>query len=247
MDINEVKKIFRDNGITITKDDAWTVQGSTMVVKHKALERLAAAFKIVWDAPVVVRAERDEAVIMCRATRPDNGVVEWSFGEALVNVNYRVTGKQAGYVYAMAEKRAKDRVILKLCGLHGVYSEEENEEDFARGKRTDDGRDETVSEPPPAPTERRQAPVEKPAQQPVANDTGKPASDNPVVIALKTRIEEAATINAVTDLMLSEDVKAQLADIGAALADEVREAGKARLAALGWRGTRRKAPEAQAA
>ena len=54
---------------------------------------------------------------------------EWSIGEALVGVNYRVSGKQAAYVYAMAEKRAKDRVILKLIELHGlVYSEEEADE-----------------------------------------------------------------------------------------------------------------------
>jgi cytochrome c2 len=50
---------------------------------------------------------------------------EWSIGEACINVNYKVSGKQAAYVYAMAEKRAKDRVILKLAGLHGVYSEDE--------------------------------------------------------------------------------------------------------------------------
>jgi hypothetical protein len=53
---------------------------------------------------------------------------EWSIGEALVNANYRVSGKQAPYVYAMAEKRAKDRVIIKLCGLHGLYSEDEADE-----------------------------------------------------------------------------------------------------------------------
>lgn len=61
--------------------------------------------------------------------------MEWSIGEALVardgvvGGNYKVTGKQAGYVYAMAEKRAKDRVILKLLNLHGsAYSEAEADE-----------------------------------------------------------------------------------------------------------------------
>jgi len=54
---------------------------------------------------------------------------EWSIGEAVVNSNYKVSGKQAAYPYAMAEKRAKDRVILKLIGLHGfAYSEEEADE-----------------------------------------------------------------------------------------------------------------------
>ena len=61
--------------------------------------------------------------------KPAADRVKWSMGEALVNVNYRVSGKQAAYVYAMAEKRGKDRVILKLIELHGlVYSEEEADE-----------------------------------------------------------------------------------------------------------------------
>jgi hypothetical protein len=82
----------------------------------------------------VLRAEREEAVILVTGTMKDRS--EWSIGEALVNVNYRVTGKQAAYVYAMAEKRAKDRVILKLIGLHGMaYSEEEADEFQARAQR----------------------------------------------------------------------------------------------------------------
>jgi hypothetical protein len=50
---------------------------------------------------------------------------EWSIGEARIGLNYQVSGKQAGYPYAMAEKRGKDRVILKLAKLHGAYSEDE--------------------------------------------------------------------------------------------------------------------------
>lgn len=116
----------------------WKVQAAT-VITHKALERIAAKAKISFDPPVVLRAERDEAVILVSgsiALPPNLGSSvqkEWSIGEALVNVNYRVSGKQAAYVYAMAEKRAKDRVILKLIGLHGLlYSEEEADEFRAR-------------------------------------------------------------------------------------------------------------------
>src|SRR5688572_23809218 len=51
--------------------------------------------------------------------------VEWSTGETNPT-NYHVTGKQPAYPWAMSEKRAKDRVILKLVGIHGlVYSEVE--------------------------------------------------------------------------------------------------------------------------
>src|SRR5829696_3872339 len=105
--------------------NVWRVQG-TAVIYHKTLERIAAQANVVFDEPKIIRAEREEAVIQVTGRMGER--VEWSIGEALVGVNYRVSGKQAAYVYAMAEKRAKDRVILKLIELHGlVYSEEEAE------------------------------------------------------------------------------------------------------------------------
>jgi hypothetical protein len=118
----------------------WRVQG-TAVIYHKALERIAAKASIRFEAPTMIRAERDEAVILVKGYRldgaraPDGGPrYEWSIGEALTTDgtrpgNYRVSGKQSAYVYAMAEKRAKDRVILKLINLSGlVYSEAEADE-----------------------------------------------------------------------------------------------------------------------
>ena len=46
--------------------------------------------------------------------------MEWSIGEAAPYNN------KNSYPFAIAEKRAKDRVILKLVGLHGdVYAEDE--------------------------------------------------------------------------------------------------------------------------
>lgn len=122
----EIRELFAKHSVALDRDDVWSVQ-SSKVVKHKALERLAAALSIQWKAPQVLRAERDEAVILVTGEVQNDqiAICEWSIGEALINANYRVTGKQAPYVYAMAEKRAKDRVILKLAGLHGVYSEDE--------------------------------------------------------------------------------------------------------------------------
>ena len=43
--------------------NVWRVQG-TAVIYHKALERIAAQAKIQFDSPTIVRAERDEAVIL---------------------------------------------------------------------------------------------------------------------------------------------------------------------------------------
>jgi hypothetical protein len=130
-----IRDLFKKADVPLLQSDVWAVQG-TPVVKHKALERLAAASKIKFDKPQILRAEKDEAVILVTGCVGD--AQEWSIGEACVNVNYRVSGKMAAYVYAMAEKRAKDRVILKLAGLHGVYSEDEADDFRAQSDPRDE-------------------------------------------------------------------------------------------------------------
>jgi len=125
----DIKALFGKFGASISEDDVWQVQSAT-VIKHKALERLAAAAGIEFKSPHIIRSDRDEAVILVTGALGERS--EWSIGEALVNVNYRVSGKQAAYVYAMAEKRAKDRVIIKLAGLHGIFSEDEADDFKAR-------------------------------------------------------------------------------------------------------------------
>lgn len=141
----QIKDIFKAANVSLDRDDVWQVQ-SAHVVKHKALERLAAALKISFDAAQILRAERDEAVILVTGRGPNN-TSEWSIGEACVNVNYRITGKMTAYVYAMAEKRAKDRVILKLAGLHGIYSEDEADE-FKHGAHANEAPKEVGARPP---------------------------------------------------------------------------------------------------
>lgn len=114
------------------QDACWDCHG-TWVVYHKVLEQIAAKAGIKYDPPQVLVAERDAAVIMVVGKYGEKS--EWSIGEAVINVNYKVSGKQAAYPYAMAEKRAKDRVILKLIGLHGfVYSEEEADDFKSQGQ-----------------------------------------------------------------------------------------------------------------
>ncbi|PIK72817.1 hypothetical protein CS379_11885, partial [Methylobacterium frigidaeris] len=51
---------------------------------------------------------------------------------------------------------------------------------------------------------------------------------------LTARIDQAQSINAVTDLMLAPETQAALAAMPPGLRDEVREHAKARLVALGW-------------
>jgi hypothetical protein len=189
--------------------NVWRVQGQA-VIYHKALERIAAQAQIQFDPPSIVRAERDEAVILVTGRMGERA--EWSIGEALVGVNYRVSGKQAAYVYAMAEKRAKDRVILKLIELHGlVYSEEEADE-FRTGRP---GASEAGSE------------LERTTVEVVG-------SDRSIEAELKQKIAKARSINAVTDLMLQADTQRALGDLPEGVRDEVREFAKARLVELGW-------------
>ena len=119
-----------------TKGVVWDCHG-VWVVYHKALERVAARANISFDAPTVLRAERDEAVILCTARMGER--VDWDIGEALIGVNYKVSGKQAAYVYAMALKRGRDRLILKLTGLHGLTYSEEESDDFKPARATRSG------------------------------------------------------------------------------------------------------------
>ncbi|WP_201829653.1 trna delta -isopentenylpyrophosphate transferase [Microvirga zambiensis] len=194
--------------------NVWRVQG-TAVIYHKALERIAAQAKITFDEPKIIRAERDECVMQVTGRMGER--TEWSVGEALIGVNYRVSGKQAAYVYAMAEKRAKDRVILKLIELSGdVYSEEEADE-FKQG--------------------RPGAPEAQPAQQerkPANDHSIDPDSPAGIEVALKQKIDKCKTINAVTDLMLHADTQNDLASLSEGIRDQVRDHAKQKLVSLGW-------------
>ncbi|MFC1460857.1 trna delta -isopentenylpyrophosphate transferase [Microvirga arabica] len=196
--------------------NVWRVQG-TAVIYHKTLERIAAQANVVFDEPKIIRAERDEAVIQVTGRMGER--VEWSIGEALIGVNYRVSGKQAAYVYAMAEKRAKDRVILKLIELHGyVYSEEEADE-FKQGRPG-------FADP--------HVELEKTEPQQQKSRVEAAASDGKVEDDLRAKIKKAKTINAVTDLMLHADTQKVLADLPEGIRDEIRDYAKARLVELGW-------------
>jgi hypothetical protein len=129
MNAQEIRDLFKRHDVPLSRDDVWDVRGNP-VIKHRAMEALAMKVGIIWDKPVIIRAERDEAVLLVSGYLEEgggkrSGVMEWSIGEAAIGQSYQVSGKQAAFPYAMAEKRGKDRVILKLAGLTGVYSEEE--------------------------------------------------------------------------------------------------------------------------
>lgn len=107
----------------IDSDEIWEVHGATWVVKHKALERVAVEVGIVWLRPEVVTCDLASKIAVICAYGKIGEREEWSFGEASPANN------KNSYPVAMAEKRARDRVILKLLVSHGaLYSESEADE-----------------------------------------------------------------------------------------------------------------------
>ncbi len=114
----KVADVLKEIGET-SQTATWDCHG-TLVILHKALEKVAAHKNIVFDAPVVVESHVEKKMVVMVVTGRLGDKVEWSFGEA---APYNLKNN---YPFAMAEKRAKDRVILKLVGLHGdAYSEDE--------------------------------------------------------------------------------------------------------------------------
>ena len=100
----------------------WDCHG-TWVAYHKAIERIAAKASIAFDMPQIIEASSADKTVAIAVSGRMGDRMEWSFGEATPSNN------KNAYPYAMAEKRAKDRVVLKLVGLHGlVYSEEESDD-----------------------------------------------------------------------------------------------------------------------
>tara|TARA_R110001606_G_scaffold361238_1_gene514320 strand:+ start:3021 stop:3854 length:834 start_codon:yes stop_codon:yes gene_type:complete len=115
---DKVGEVLREIGLT-PDSSGWDCHG-TYVLLHKALEKVAAHKGVVFDPPQILCANvtQKEAVVMVVGRMGERS--EWSIGEAASYNN------KNSYPFAMAEKRAKDRVILKLVGLHGdVYSEDE--------------------------------------------------------------------------------------------------------------------------
>ena len=110
------------------KQAMWNCHG-TWVMYHKSLEKLAAFKKLKFDKPELIHQDLTKKEVVLLVTGHCDGVSEWSYGEATP-----LNNKNA-YPFAMAEKRAKDRVVLKLLGFHGdIYSDAELDDFWRKGK-----------------------------------------------------------------------------------------------------------------
>jgi len=144
---DKVKETLKEIGMT-AQQAGWNCHG-TYVLLHKALEKVAVHKKITFKEPTVLESNSEKKIVSLLVTGSMGDSSEWSIGEASPSNN------KNSYPYAMAEKRAKDRVILKLVGLHGdVYAEDEadafKEERPAeiKGGTIDNGSEEIKDDPP---------------------------------------------------------------------------------------------------
>jgi hypothetical protein len=108
-------------------DEVWPVPGGkAYAVKHKALERIAVAQNITFERPAVIGCDLEQKSMVVCVFGKMGDREEWTFGEASPANN------KNQYFAAMTEKRAKDRVILKLLSAHGDLYSEDEAEDFKR-------------------------------------------------------------------------------------------------------------------
>lgn len=102
----------------------WEKHGATCM-KHRYIEIAGQEKGVVIESLDEIEKNSAEGVvaIKCTASLGKSKVI--TYGEATPKNN------KNGYPYAMAEKRAIDRAILKLIGIHGfVYSDDEVDDKF---------------------------------------------------------------------------------------------------------------------
>ena len=135
-----LKKLIKDVGMTM--DEAtWETRG-TPVIYHDALERIADHIGITFSKPDIIENNSEKGLVAMCVEGTDGDKIAWSIGESSPSNN------KNAYCYAMAEKRAKDRVILKLIGASGfVYSDQEADEFRNENRNLSDS---TNEEPKPA-------------------------------------------------------------------------------------------------
>lgn len=123
MPLDAAKKLLKEAGLNENEALWHHGQSGQWIMKHWAVERLAAHKKVTLDRPEIITSDPTNKTAVICVVGHYNDCTEWSIGEA---APYNTTQQ---YPFAMAEKRAKDRVVLKLLNLHGeVFSDQESDE-----------------------------------------------------------------------------------------------------------------------
>lgn len=116
----------------LAHEDFWKIpQNGQWVCKHAALEIVATKANVIWEQPQIIQADTGNGIAVMVAVGRMGERTEWATGEASPKNN------KNSYPWAMAEKRAKDRVVLKLVGIHGLVYSEDEADDFKEPRTTD--------------------------------------------------------------------------------------------------------------
>jgi hypothetical protein len=113
MNMKELAKKYN-----LTESDYWQESRSKKwIITHDACQKIASQEGITYAPPQIINSERDFVRMVVTGKKGD--VVMWKTGEA-DNKNCKNL-----YYFAMAEKRAKDRVCLALINAYeyGIYSD----------------------------------------------------------------------------------------------------------------------------
>ena len=123
MNIKELSKKYN-----LTKEDYWQESRSKKwIITHDACQKIGDMEGIIFGPPQVLNSEQNFVRMVISAKKGE--VLMWSIGEADTKNCKNL------YFGAMAEKRGKDRVILKLINAYeyGIYSDVEAD-DFKKPK-----------------------------------------------------------------------------------------------------------------
>ena len=117
MKIKEIAKKY-----DLDKSDFWELKRGSLtkwIITHDAVEKIAFQEGIEFGKPELWRNDKDEVALFGTAVLKDR--TEWTTGEASPK------NCKAPYPFAMAEKRLKDRLTLKLINAYeyGIYSDSE--------------------------------------------------------------------------------------------------------------------------
>lgn len=109
---------------SVDSDEIWEVRPGAWAVKHSAIERLVSERGIKFERPAIIEVNTAEKIMVICVFGTMGDRTEWSFGEASP-ANCKIA-----YPAAIAEKRAKDRVAIKLLNATGatIYSEQESDD-----------------------------------------------------------------------------------------------------------------------
>ena len=122
-----LKELLQEYG-EATNDSIWLHnrgKSSIWIAKHDACERMATKAGITFEEPRLLFCNNDgTSIALLIAGLDKKGNEVWSIGEASDGNN------KNAYPWSIAEKRGKDRVILKLLGMHGMLYSDTEADDF---------------------------------------------------------------------------------------------------------------------